>query len=337
MPRFPTRTARSLLYYAPMPPTLTLPIVTSTQSLQSAAVRPNSHYVMLKNKSRCDFAVLDDPALVMFATSARIGFMYSLLDAGASVFPKRVYDRLPRQYADATVDVVWRLFNEDKSAIVCTVLAAGETDPRVCVTPAHGADDAAIFALRYLSNFGESVVDASLSEFTRRILAAAGADQQPDVRARMEDGVVAIHMDVARRIGIADCLLAVVASKGCVTRWSNPPQHDVDMRLGPLEIEAWMSDRDVDLDAGTLLSGAIAESDLFGDPMSRVVLNASITVSDGVYETLSFCLPRDLTEVYRSLTDNPRQEAGALSDRRLARRALLKLGGNNVLPFPPQR
>jgi len=275
---------------------------------------------MLKHDWRCDFAVLDDPALVMYATGADIGFLYAVLDASLSVFPPAIYARLPRAYADATVAVVQQLFNDDVSAVVTTALSTGETAPKVCVTPLKGSMGPASAALHYLSNFAESIVDHSLTEFTRRVLEAAANATSLTQRTRMEDGVVAIHMDVARRLGITDCLLSVIASKGCAIRWSNPPQHEVEMRLGPSEIELWMQDREVHLDnAGTLVSGELANAEISSSAMERVVLTASIPVGGGVHETLSFSLPSDLT---------------AIPNVRLARRNLRKMTGTNVLPFP---
>jgi len=308
-----------------MPQLTNVPSVLLTRSPDGTAPAMTLlHYVMLRHGDTIDFAVLDDPALHMYVMGAGIGFVYASLNASDGVFPQFVYERLPHAYADATVEVVERLRLEDASAAVWTVVSAGETSPRVCVTPLDRGVDPAIAALRYLSNFGESIVDDSLSGFTERVL--DGLKSADAVVARkIEDGLVAIHLDVARRLGIADCLRAVIASEGFATRWANPTHHNspVAMRLGPVELEAWLKTRGSQLSAaGTLLSAEFSTRHAFGGK-GCVLLKASIPAGAGVFETVTFCMPADSVRTTQ--------------DTRLARRAMRKMSGTNVLPFPQRR
>lgn len=181
----------------------------------------------------CEFCVLDNASLSLYAESSRIGFVYARIAAGADI-PDRLVRALEPALWAGTEPFVREHMADGDDVVVYTALVPGDTRPYIMHNVPRRTPDAGRAARDYLVHYGRSVLDTSLTRFSERVHSLAS--EFPDWRTRLLGGLVDIHATYARMLGLREVLTLIRDASGALIELQAIGDEQVLVRLGPAEI-----------------------------------------------------------------------------------------------------
>lgn len=267
----------------------------ATAAVHTEAAPTGPVHILIADQERCEYACVTPDAMVMLAEGAGIGFVYARLTAGEPL-PDRLMTHLPSIAWMEKGPAVIATLQRGSSVTLHTAVAAGAITPDIIWTTASEItpQDA---ACNYLVNYGDCIVDPSLTRFTRRVLECAHNHNVATLRGCMLSGLLDLHCAQARFNGVRACLDAVASGQMVALRHVSGTLHPLTVRMGPFEIRTWLAQHGANHSDLEWSASYATDTLMHGLPLLRgdVYVCVSRRLSSTSSESVVFAIPDDET------------------------------------------